>query len=109
MLGFILPFIVSIIFIVIGISNIRGNISSLHSYHRNRVSPQDVIPYGRCVGIGMIIIAIGMIIFSIFSAIAFFTEIVMFSTIGTVFLIIGLVVGLIIVFGAMIKYNKGIF
>lgn len=109
MVEFIVSFILGIVCIVIGIFNMRGNISMLHSYHRKRVSKEDIIPFGRRVGLGMIVIGIGIIVFSIFSAIAFFTENSVFVPIGVAFLIVGLVIGLIISFGAMIKYNKGIF
>ena len=44
MAGNIVTFLVGVICIVLGISNMKGNISSLHSYHRNRVSEEDRDP-----------------------------------------------------------------
>ena len=105
----IVTFLVGVVFIVLGISNRRGNISSLHSYHRNRVSEEDRIPFGKQVGWGTILIGIGIIIFSILSAVTLYTENDIFILIGTAVLIVGIVAGLIISFKAMIKYNKGIF
>ncbi|MBR3801894.1 MAG: hypothetical protein IKK37_00420 [Clostridia bacterium] len=105
----IVTFLVGVIFIVLGISNMKGNISSLHSYHRNRVSEEDRIPFGKQVGLGTIIIGIGIIVFSILSAITQYTENNAFVLIGTALLIATLVAGLVISFRAMIKYNKGIF
>lgn len=105
----IVTFLVGVVFIVLGISNRRGNISSLHSYHRNRVSEEDRIPFGKQVGWGTILIGIGIIIFSILSAVTLYTENDIFILIGTAVLIVGIVVGLIMSFKAMIKYNKGIF
>ena len=105
----IVTFLVGVVFIVLGISNRRGNISSLHSYHRNRVSEEDRIPFGKQVGWGTILIGISIIIFSILSAVTLYTENDIFILIGTAVLIVGIVAGLIISFKAMIKYNKGIF
>ena len=102
-------FLVGVICIVLGISNMRGNISSLHSYHRHRVSEEDRIPFGKQVGLGTVMIGIGIVIFSILSAVTMYTEKDLYILIGTVVMIIGIIVGLIVSFKAMIKYNKGIF
>ncbi len=109
MTSYIIAFLVGALCIVLGISNMRGNISSLHSYHRHRVSEEDRIPFGKQVGLGTVIIGIGIIIFSFLSAVTLYTENNIFTLIGTAVLIVGIVVGLIMSFKAMIKYNKGIF
>ena len=109
MTGFILSFFVGVLCIVLGILNTKGNISSLHSYHRHRVSPEDVLPFGKKVGLGMIIIGSAIVLFSALSTISLYTEKSVYTLLGTVVLISGLVVGLGITFYAMIKYNKGIF
>ena len=109
MVSYIVTFLVGVVCIVLGISNMRGNISSLHSYHRHRVSEEDRIPFGKQVGLGTMIIGIGIIIFSVLSAVTLYTENNIFTLIGTAVLIVGIVVGLIMSFKAMIKYNKGIF
>ena len=109
MVEYIVTFLVGIVCIVLGISNMRGNISSLHSYHRHRVSEEDRIPFGKQVGLGTIIIGISIIIFSVMSAVTLYTENNIFTLVGTAVLIVGIIVGLIISFKAMIKYNKGIF
>ena len=107
--GCIIAFIVGIVCIVLGISNMRGHISSLHSYHRRRVSEEDRIPFGKKVGLGTIICGCSIIAFSILSAINLYIENEIFVIVRTVLLIVGLVVGLGLSFYAMIKYNKGIF
>ncbi|MBO5294749.1 MAG: hypothetical protein J6B71_05865, partial [Clostridia bacterium] len=94
---------------VLGISNMRGNISSLHSYHRHRVSEEDRIPFGKQVGLGTIIIGVDIMVFSVLSSVTLYTENDIFILIGTAILIIGIILGLIISFRAMIKYNKGVF
>ena len=105
----IVTFLVGVICIVLGISNRKGNISSLHSYHRNRVSEEDRIPFGKQVGLGTIIIGIGIIVYSVLSTVALYTENDVFVLLGTVLLIGAIIIGLVICFRAMIKYNKGIF
>lgn len=105
----IVTLIVGVVCVALGISNMRGNISSLHSYHRHRVSESDRIPFGKKVGLGTIIIGIGIMVFSVLSAFTFYTENNVFILVGVVILIAGLVVGIALSFYAMIKYNKGIF
>ena len=102
MVEYIVTFLVGVIFIVLGISNMKGNISSLHSYHRNRVSEEDRIPFGKQVGLGTIIIGISIIIFSVMSAVTLYTENNIFTLVGTAVLIVGIIVGLILSFKAMI-------
>lgn len=109
MAGFIVSFIIGIILIVLGVVQYRGNISSLHSYHRNRVSKEDVKPMGKLVGIGTLIIGIGLCLSGIFNAIAIIVEIQTFSVVGMILLGVSLTVGIIINFYAIIKYNKGLF
>ena len=109
MSSYIFSFLVGILLIAIGISNMRGNISSIHSYHRQNVSEEDRIPFGKQVGLGMIIIGISIIIFSVLSVVGVYVENNVFAITGTAILIVGIVVGLVLSFKAMIKYNKGIF
>ena len=109
MAGNIVTFLVGVVCIVLGNSNMRGNISSLHSYHRSRVSEEDRIPFGKQVGLGTIIVGIGIIVFSVLSSVTLYTENDIFILVGTAVLIIGIILGLVISFRAMIKYNKGIF
>ena len=109
MTGNIVTFLVGVVCIVLGISNMRGNISSLHSYHRSRVSEEDRIPFGKQVGLGTIIVGIGIIVFSVLSSVTLYTENDIFILVGTAILIVGIILGLVISFRAMIKYNKGIF
>ena len=95
--------------IILGMVNRTGNISSLHSYHRKRVSEEDRLPFGRLVGIGTVIIGASLTVFGALSAVKEMTQNAVFTVIGTVLLTVGLVVGFSITFYAMKKYNKGIF
>ena len=76
--------IVGIICIVIGIINMKGNISSLHSYHRSRVAPEDVKPFGKLVGIGMIIIGIALMISGVFTYLTVLADLTIYMTISMV-------------------------
>lgn len=102
-------FILGAICITIGIFNSKGNISTLHSYHRKRVSEEDRIPFGKQVGLGMIIIGTSVIVSGILTAIDYYRPSKVLLIASATVTIIGLVIGLIIAFHAMIKYNKGIF
>lgn len=106
---FILSIIIGIVIIVIGICNMRGNISLLHSYHRKRVREEDRLPFGKKVGLGGIIVGCTIIINSLLSVIDFYVEEKLFVFSGNLILIIGFIVGFGIIFYAMFKYNKGLF
>ena len=95
--------------IVIGILNRKGNVSMLHSYHRNRVSEENRIPFGKLVGLGTIIIGIALMVFGGLSYLSAVLQNEGCAMAGKAVLIVGLVIGLGISFFAMKKYNNGIF
>lgn len=105
----IVPIVLGIFISILGIFNMRGNISSIHWYHRQRVTEENIIPFGKKVGLGTIIIGISIIVFGVFSLVTELTKIDLFVTVGAVLVVIGIVVGLALSLYAMIKYNKGIF
>ena len=102
-------FVIGILLVIIGISNTKGNISSLHSYHRKRVSEEDRIPFGKRVGFGTILCGSSIIVCGIFNVISVYLNNPVFLMIGEGILIVGIIAGLVIMFRAMMKYNKGIF
>ena len=53
--------ILGIFIAIIGIVNIMGNISTIHSYNRRKVREEDVPKYGRAVGTGTLIIGVSLI------------------------------------------------
>ena len=109
MAAYIVMVVVGIVLIVLGIFNMRGNISSLHSYHRARVKEEDRLPFGKRVGLGNIICGGAAVVSGVLSALAVHFSVNLLIYIGTAVLIVGLVIGLTIACAAMIKYNKGIF
>ena len=86
---------------VIGIVNIRGNISTIHSYNRRKVKEEDIPKYGRTVGAGTLII--GMSLIAAFVT-TFWNEKIM-----TFIVVPSFAVGLAFILYAQFKYNKGIF
>ena len=101
--------IIGIIIIVLGIINMKGNLSLLHSYHRDNVKEEDKLPFGKKVGLGTIIVGVTLILFSVFNAITFYTKNQLFDIIGIVFLVVGLIVGFVFIIYTIKKYNKKIF
>ena len=93
--------ILGIFISVIGIVNMTGNISTIHSYNRRQVREGDVPKYGRAVGTGTLIIGVSLIA-------AFVTT--FWSETAMSFIVIpALVIGLGFILYAQFKYNKGIF
>ena len=93
--------ILGIFISIIGIVNMTGNISTIHSYNRRKVKEEDVPKYGRAVGTGTLIIGVSLIA-------AFVTT--FWSEEAMSFIVIpALVVGLGFILYAQFKYNKGIF
>ena len=107
------PFIVCLVLgcfiIAMGVVNMRGNLSTLHSYHYHRVAEKDRKPFGRLVGIGTVLAGASVAIYGIFLFIYEKTQSDLAIWIGVPLLIAGIVAGLVVSFYAMIKYNKGIF
>ena len=93
--------IVGIFISVIGIINIRGDISTVHWYNRRKVRQEDVPKYGKAVGTGSLIIGIAIIVAYVVS---FWSE-----TVITFIILPAFIVGLGFILYGQIKYNRGIF
>ena len=94
---------------VMGAINMTGNISTIHSYHRRRVTEENRKPFGMLVGIGTLMIGIGIIIFGTMFFIFEKTGREIYTAFGAALLVASIIGGSAISFYAMIKYNKGIF
>lgn len=97
------------ILLVMGIMNLKGNIYTLHRYHRKRVKEEDVPAFGKVIGTGTIICAVSLMAFGALKHLADTLVISALSLAGAAVVIIGLTVGVAFMLYAMIKYNKGIF
>ena len=92
---------IGVFLIIVGILNTKGHISMLHSYHRKRVKEEDIIPFGRRIGAGTIVIGLTIIVAAI-------TDLLSLN-IANIVLVVGFIPGVILIAYALMKYNKGIF
>ena len=93
--------VVGLLICFIGITNMRGNIKTIHSYNRRKVREEDIPKYGKAVGMGTLIIGLFMIAAFIVSL---FTD----SDVTGYVMIPGFVIGLGIILYGQFRYNKGI-
>lgn len=91
-----------LIFIVLGIFNCKGNISTIHWYNRRKVSEADRPAYGKWMGCGTILCGAGLILGGILQYVAP-------ESIGSIFVIAGVVAGIGLMLYAQFRYNHGIF
>ncbi len=101
--------VIGIVFIFIGISNLRGNIKMLHSYHRNNVKEEDKKTMGKLIGLGMIFIALSIMINGVLTYLSIALSNWVLEIVGLAILIVGLAVGLGLTLYAIKKYNGKIF
>ena len=109
MLASLATVIVGLFLVVIGIVNMTGNISSLHSYHRKRVREEDKKPLGRQVGLGSILCGASCAVFGALFFVYERTANDLFVWIGVTLLLLGLAAGSLIMLRAICKYNGGLF
>ena len=100
-MGNLMLLIIGLLISVLGIVNIKGNISTIHSYNRRKVKEEDIPKYGKAVGTGTLIMGIGLLIAFVVS---FLSEEAITYTVLPLF-----VVGLAFILYGQFKYNKGIF
>lgn len=105
----IVPVVLGLFIIVLGLQNRKSNISSVHWYHRKRVTEGDRIPFGRMIGLGTILCGASIALCGGLVFVAQRTQAEIFTGIGTAVAVAGLAAGLALSFYAMWKYNKGIF
>ncbi len=87
---------------VIGIVNMTGNISTIHSYNRRKVSEEDAPKYGRAVGIGTLIIGAAII--------SDYVLVLLKLEEATPFVLIpAVIIGIVFILYAQFKYNRGLF
>ena len=97
----IIMLILGVFISVLGIVNIKGNISTIHSYNRRKVKEEDIPKYGKTVGTGTLIIGISLVLGFIVS---FWSEIII-----DYIILPAVIVGLGFILYGQFKYNKGIF
>ena len=105
----LLPAIFGILITILGFSNMKGNISSLHWYHRKRVTEEDRLPFGKMVGLGTIICGVSVALSGCLTFAAEQTQNALLTTISNGIVAVGLIIGIFITLYAIMKYNKGLF
>ena len=96
----IIMLILGVFISVVGIVNIKGNISTIHSYNRRRVKEEDIPKYGKVVGTGTLIIGISLVLGFIVS---FWSEEIM----GYIILP-AIIIGLGLILYGQFKYNNSL-
>lgn len=97
----LLLLILGIFLSTLGTVNIKGNISTIHSYNRRKVKEKDVPKYGKAVGTGTLVIGVSLML----------SYLVTFWNTDAIDYIVlpALVIGLAFILYGQIKYNHGIF
>ena len=103
------PIILGVFIILLGISNMKGNISSVHGYHRKRITEENRIPFGKTIGLGTVICGVSLVVSGCMTFIAGKTQMEIFTVLSAGIVVVGLAIGLGISLYAIIKYNKSIF
>ena len=91
-----------ILFVLLGIFNMCGNIGSIHWYNRRKVTKEDQKAYCLFMGLGTLIIGIALIAATIVQVFAG-------SDPGAYVILGGVVIGFALMLYAQFKYNKGLF
>ena len=97
----VLLLILGIFLSVLGILNIKGNISTIHSYNRRKVRDEDIPKYGKAVGTGTLVIGASLVLSYL---VTFWNE-----TVIDYIVLPAMIVGLAFILYGQIKYNHGIF
>ena len=105
----LIPALLGLLLMTIGFSNCKGHLSTIHWYHRRRVTDENKPVFGRLVGTGTMLAGGAVILYSGCTFLSKQTANEIWLAGGAALLLIGIAAGLGISLYAMIKYNKGIF
>lgn len=94
---------IGILIMVFGIVNMTGNISSLHWYHRHRVTEEGRKPFGKRVGLGTLICGASVLIYGVIAFLGEALDKEVLILIGAAFLLVGIAVGAVISLWAIKK------
>ena len=91
-----------IVFVLLGIFNICGNIGSIHWYNRRKVTKENQKAYCLVMGLGTLIIGVTLIAATIVQVLVGVEQ-------GAFVILGGVVIGFALMLYAQFKYNKGLF
>ena len=95
-------FLVGGMLVTLGLTNMKGDISSIHWYNHTKVKREDYPKYGCLMGLGSVITG-GTLVVS--GVLGFFLE----SEFVAWIVLFGIAAGFILSLYAQFRYNKGIF
>lgn len=87
----------------------RGNILTVHWYHRRRVSGKDAPAFGRMIGRGTVIMGVSVMIWGFFGLFPGAGESAVLRIAVSLLVVMGIVAGLVLIVYSLIRYNRGIF
>ena len=61
-MGNVILLFLGVIISVMGVVNIKGNISTIHAYNRRKVKEEDIPKYGKAVGTGTLVMGISLVL-----------------------------------------------
>ena len=91
-----------IVFVLLGIFNMCGNIGSIHWYNRRKVTKENQKAYCLVMGLGTLIIGVPLIAATIVQVLVGVEQ-------GAFVILGGVVIGFALMLFAQFKYNKGLF
>ena len=91
-----------VIFVLLGIFNMCGNIGTIHWYNRRKVTKENQKAYCMFVGLGTLIAGVGIIAGTVIEALGYIAA-------SGLAIGVGVLIGLALMLYAQFKYNKGLF
>ena len=91
-----------VIFVLLGIFNMCGNIGTIHWYNRRKVTKENQKAYCMFVGLGTLIAGVGIIVGAVIEALGYIAA-------SGLVIGVGVLIGLALILYAQFKYNKGLF
>ncbi|MBQ2865758.1 MAG: helix-turn-helix transcriptional regulator [Clostridia bacterium] len=91
-----------VICVLLGIFNMRGNISSIHWYNRRKVTKENQKAYCTFIGLGTLTVGAAVIAGAVVQALGHMAA-------SGLLIGVGVLVGLIFILYAQFKYNRGLF
>ena len=91
-----------IVFILLGIFNMCGNIGTIHWYNRRKVTKENQKAYCMFVGLGTLIAGVGIIAGAVIEALGYIAA-------SGLVIGVGVLIGLALMLYAQFKYNRGLF
>ena len=91
-----------VIFVLLGIFNMCGNIGTIHWYNRRKVTKENQKAYCMFVGLGTLIVGVGIIAGAVIEALGNIAA-------SGLAIGVGVLIGLVFILYAQFKYNRGLF